>query len=247
MVFDLCLIGFVVLFLLIGYAKGFLKFFVDFFGNIVALIAAILLCSPLGMFVCEKTDLTNGLNQSLESWISKLGPAATQPLTANDVTSVADALKQLKFPGFISEALAPTIASAVPEEGTATLASLTAPAITAVIVVIVSFILLFLVFFLLVKCMVLLIKVLLKNKPIRFIDRLVGALFGTSIAIAVILVVTAFMNLFIDMDFMTPVREYLYTSQLGTRLIDSNPVNALFSRLNIDELIQKLTQQISEK
>ncbi len=224
MVLDIVFLLVFISFLIYGYFKGFIKFAVDFIGTLGALIAAIFLCRPIGFWAFNITGLTSLMNNTFSEWLGNLGEAATREITAADAANISSMLTELKFPGFLSDAIAPALANNLPAEGSTTIASLIAPSISAVVIIFLSFILLFIAFKLIVSALLLLVKGILKAKSIKFVDRFVGAVFSGCVVIFLTFIFFAIYSLLENFEFMKPVNDYLANASFLSYLKDINPV-----------------------
>ncbi len=244
MLLDIIFLIVLIIFLIYGYFKGFIKFAVDFFGTLGALAASIFLCRPIGFWAFNITGLSDVMNNSFAEWLGNLGEAATREISVADAGSIASLLNELKFPGFLSEAIAPILADHLPLEGTTTIANLIAPFISAVVIIFVSFILLFIAFKLIVSGLLLLIKGMLKAKPIKFVDRFIGAIFSGCLFVLVTFVFFAVFSLFEGFEFMRPVNDYLADASFLSYLKSINPVKNWLDSFDFAAFISDIMSEL---
>ncbi len=172
-IIDIAIVLVVVLFLVIGWKKGFLLKVIDMASSIFGLIASILLARPFSNVIRPwiGPTLETNINDYLYSRLTEIGIVATDLTEGN----LRDALTQMSLPDFMVDWI---INSIDPNAVATTIVDAIAPLILSLALLVISFIILFfgsmIVFFLL--------KILAKGITsipiIKYIDKVLGLLFG---------------------------------------------------------------------
>ena len=178
-VFDVFVIGLLVIFGLIGFKKGFFKSVISMLSTIVVIIISIFCASPLARLLNKFYDFTGLIGKGMRNGIASMGAFYSQPipegvsgaeLVNNIPSSTNGFLKKL-----MSYALNPLSASDV--QG-ATVAEIVSGAFASVIMLIISGILLFILIKIILAIATRLFENITRNRVFGATNKILGLVFG---------------------------------------------------------------------
>ncbi|MBR1891136.1 MAG: CvpA family protein [Clostridia bacterium] len=213
MIFNLIIIGVIVVFLFIGFIKGFFSELLGIVGSVLSIVLAAVFCNALADFLIDKTEIFD--------WL-KNGIASVFP---SDISSI----EGLNLPEFIVNLINSYLSS---DDGI-TLAEAISTTISKLIISFASFFIILLA----VKLVVLILSKVLKAladsiKVIGVTNRLLGALLGI---IKGLLIVCGALYLIeiIPFEFLNGVRELVDQSVLAQFFIKYNIYVLIFAIIRI--------------
>ncbi len=243
---DIIVAAILLIFLIIGMAKGFLKGVLALVGTVVSLIAAYFLAQPFIEFV---DGLFNGgvvstAQNIVSGWIGGI-PGFSEPITDGNVAEqFKTALLSLKIPESMAESISVAIANALNLEGVTngqTVAGILSPVLAdfglSVIAVLILFVLIRLAVYIIEK---ILDATLLKVGALRSLDRLLGMVFGLLQGLLIVIVLLTGVSLFLsnpDSVVLNAIEDSTFTNWLYI----NNPLPAwITANLDIESLLQNL-------
>ncbi len=237
---DAIIGGILLIFIIIGLAKGFIRSVLGLVGTIASLVASYFLAKPFLGFVdgLFGGKIISGANDMVAGWLNGIGPLFSTEIGAQSLNEVfTNALNSIGLPAAISEPIVNAIVSALSSsvEGFAdkTPAELLSPVLANIGLTIISIIVLFL----LIRMAIYIVEKVLENTilkigALRALDRLLGMAFGAlQGAIIVVLLLTG-VTLFISKP-DSAVNEAIAASTFGSAIQEANPIPAWISE-NLD-------------
>lgn len=213
MIFNLIIIGIIVVFLFIGFIKGFFSELLGIVGSVLSIVLAAVFCNALADFLIDKTEIFD--------WL-KNGIASVFP---SDISSI----EGLNLPEFIVNLINSYLSS---DDGI-TLAEAISTTISKLIISFASFFIILLAVKLVVFILSKVLKALADSiKVIGVTNRLLGALLGI---IKGLLIVCGALYLIeiIPFEFMNGVRELVDQSVLAQFFIKYNIYVLIFAIIRI--------------
>lgn len=213
MIFNLIIIGIIVVFLFIGFIKGFFSELLGIVGSVLSIVLAAVFCNALADFLIDKTEIFD--------WL-KNGIASVFP---SDISSI----EGLNLPEFIVNLINSYLSS---DDGI-TLAEAISTTISKLIISFASFFIILLAVKLVVFILSKVLKALADSiKVIGVTNRLLGALLGI---IKGLLIVCGALYLIeiIPFEFLNGVRELADQSVLAQFFIKYNIYVLIFAIIRI--------------
>lgn len=237
---DIAVLVIIVLFVIVGFAKGFSKALISLAATVLSLAAAFIFAKTLANLIGGIGGLKEALSTAIEGMFK--GDIFNLTINLTEESSVAARLTELGLPEFIALLLAPAIVKSVPEGmgGEMSIAKYLAPVIVNAILVVVSFLLIFFTVRLIMKAIEKFIKSILMNKTLRTGDKILGALFGVVKAYFALCIMLILLELLIpSVSALQPAQEMLETSTLAKTISENNLIKQLF-----DELLGKYLKNL---
>lgn len=243
---DLILAAIVLIFSIIGLARGFLKGVLSLVGTVVSLIAAFLLADAFIAFVNGSIwDVTGATTEMYMGWIGSI-EGFDQPIVSNLADSLRSALENMNLPTVIVDPVVSAIVSAT--EGmdlqNQTIAGILSPVLADITVKVGAILLLFI----LIRLCVYIVEhvvdnTLLKIRALKALDRLLGLALGlVQAAIIIVLLFTGVSYFMSDPD--SVVMQAIDDSTVGRYVYQNNPVPKwIAENLDIEQIIHDLFSQ----
>lgn len=255
-IIDYVIIGFAVLFLIIGLCRGLVKMAFGLLAGLASLVIAIMLCTTVAGAIVSGTDWHQGLTNSIAGSVD-IGAQANTNLVYDsqatedvlgfyaenaDGTMVFKPFKDIFEGNVFLQLLAGPIENGIisnypPEEAAADPkpASLLIAAWLAVLVLqVICFFVIWILAAIVLKVISILLKKLVSISFVgHFFDRALGAVMGVGIAWIIVMVVFTVIGLMRSMSFMEPVITHIDSSVIGKLLYENNFIYQLVSA-NVD-------------
>lgn len=234
-IIDLIIIGMLLLFALIGLAKGFLKQILSIANGLVSIVVSSFLVSPVTKMVSD-TSLANKLIEKiLDLIINKYPNSAT--IKADLITTkeeLASAFTESGLSNILSKIAAEFIDINTLSEGEM-LSEAVANSVSYFVLSIIVFILLCIIILILIKILISILDSLTKNGILNVINRLLGMILGLAraglliciclFAISILVKYVDSINNFIIEDLKLGVDEF----SIGKYLYENNPLITLWN------------------
>ncbi len=203
-IIDVVIVLSVIAFAVIGWKKGFLLKIVEMASSVFGLIASILLARPFAKVLDNWFGAS--IADSINTYLSKLGPSFSASLSQINVTS---ALESLKLPQFMVDWIAGSINY---DQIAASVLDGIAPILKSIALVVIAFITLFfgsMIIFFLLK---ILAKMVTSIPVIKQIDKVLGTIFGLVKITAIIYILLFILGLLITIPAINDsIGAFLYT------------------------------------
>mgnify|MGYP000979486039 CR=1 FL=1 len=174
---DLAIIIIILLFTLIGFAKGFMKQVLSVANWLLGLIGSFLLIKPFSALL-SKTEISASINNKVADWIATKGDTFNQLVDYNRVDEqLAEAISELGLPKFIASAITGGF-HMTGAEGDITLAEALAPTLGSVILSVIAFILLFIILIILLKIIFKFLNSIFDDGVLGVVNKLLGGVLG---------------------------------------------------------------------
>ena len=210
---DIAIIVILVIFLIIGIAKGFLKQVLGLVGTVLALILAFSFCKQLADVIITNTSLKAAIAPGIAEFLGL-------PETLVDAETATETLRQANIPEFMIASISEYIAQL--NESTVNLSKIVSEAIAGYIIVFLSFVAIFIG----VKLVSLILKgfskLLTKIQVIKFVDRLLGSVLGLVKGLLVVYTLLYLIDI-MTFSFMEVVHEAVNASYIADFLSNYNP------------------------
>lgn len=239
MKFDVISIVFVVILLiaiLINIKRGFVGALIAFCAGFGSLIAAILLCKPVGTALYQ-TSMGSGLYDSVFSWVANLngGILNTTMDAATMETMLPEAYEAMNIPEILHQTLTNILTPMITEEGV-NLAEAISESLATYTLIIASFIVIWLVLFIVFKILGRFAKKINKVPFLGFVNRLLGGVFGLLTGTLTCFIICYCLSFFFSMNL--PFGETLS----GWLALNDDSVWTLSKALYENNFIQKLIE-----
>lgn len=221
MIFDIVVIVLCVLFLLDGLRRGFMRSVISLMGVLVTLLVTVFLAKPFADFLTGFIPFHTWIGDPILTKFSTINAmTVTVPATLVEFTS---ALTGAGFPGFISNLIAPSLFSAIPEgvQGY-TLAQVVAPFVTNLIVVAIAGVILFILIRIALAILEHFAKKLTNIQFVKVVDKSLGMVIGAAKGFIVVLFLMTILALMMNLSFMSPVKAQLEKSTVSKFLYENN-------------------------
>lgn len=233
---DIIIYLFLLLFIIIGFAKGFMKMLVGLLKTFAAIGAAYFLCKPFASFL-EKTKINAAIYQKILTVFSEKSEIFNTTIDVENFSGQLDsALAELNIPSFLNNLIFGGIdVSTLPAD--ATLGSVVATSLTSAALVVIAFFVIFIVVSILVLFIGKLFISMVENGGFRLFDRLLGLIVSGSMGVVLILGIFIIINLIgiLAPDVNSWLQNQIYYEgynpeafSIARVLYENNPLNSLF-------------------
>lgn len=233
---DIVIYLFLLLFIIIGFAKGFMKMLVGLLKTFAAFGTAYFLCNPFAAFL-GKTKINNMIYDKLLSIFSEKSEIFNAVIDVENFSGQLDsAAAELNIPEFLNKFIFSGI-DASNFSADSTLGSVVASSLTNAALVVIAFIIIFIVATILVLLIGKLFISMVENFGFRFFDRLLGLIVSGSLGVILILGLFIVVNL---IGILVPnvslwLQNQIYYDgynpdafSIARVLYENNPLNSLF-------------------
>ncbi len=220
---DFVILGLLLIFLIVGIAKGFLEQIIGVLSFAISFALAYFLCDIVGGIICENT----GLDETVAGWFSGIFDYEKASVAVGEVS---EAVAKLPLPEFIRNAIVSYATSL--GEAAVDLSVVVAATLARYLIVVISFIVLFIVGKLVCLLLKLILRKLVNATPLVVIDRLLGMILG-ALKGALLVLFLLFLVEILPFDFLDDVRANIDASVVGGFLKENNILLQLVEKLNV--------------
>lgn len=171
-IIDAVAIIILVIYTLVGFAKGFLHTLISLFGNLASLTVAIIVCKPFANLLNSMFGVANWLGGLLASQIGPILPQFDVSTTGETI------ITQLNAGGFLAKILARFVDATASYANTAELLLTVQNAVGGILTLILSAIILFILIRIAVLLLSKLFDAISKSHAFGGLDRLLGGVLG---------------------------------------------------------------------
>lgn len=233
---DVIIYLILLVFIIVGFAKGFMKMLVGLLKTFAAFGTAYFLCNPFASFL-GKSKINTLIYDKLLTVFSEKSDIFNVQIDPTNFTGQLDsAAAELNIPAFLTKLIFGGIdVSAFPSD--ATLGSVVATSLTSAALVVIAFFVLFIVSSILVLLISKLFISMVENFGFRFFDRLLGLIVSGSLGVIIIFGLFIVVNL---VGILVPsvnlwLQNQIYYDgynpnafSIARVLYENNPLNSLF-------------------
>lgn len=182
---SIIFIATIIIFMIIGIIKGFVRSIIDMVGELIILVLSVVLIKPINLIV-EKLDIFINLKNTIYSNLLSINHLFGESFNKNNPEEISKALKELNIPELLNSLLTKQIINLIPNEANFILGEILSSLLLKTGITIICFIILYLT----LKILLIFIKrisnkIIKSIKPIKRIDKLLGAALGIFIGILV--------------------------------------------------------------
>lgn len=181
---DFVVIGIILVFVIIGFAKGFIKMFFSLSKKILATLGAYLLTSPVRNVLID-TQIGNTIRNTILDWlVSKNEFLFNTPDLSNEMLN--ELQSSLKIPDFLFEIIREQVANSISVNPTETLGSIVSNTLAYYVVTILSFIVLFIILIIGMSIISAILSKIMEAPILNAINRLTGLAVGLVIGLVIV-------------------------------------------------------------
>lgn len=194
--------------IIFGFFRGFIKQVLASLAWLIAIIAAVCLCSVVAEAVMEmKIGLS--LNDSIYEFIASKGESFTAVIPSMNDEELSTALTQIGIPNILHSFIVKNIDLSTFSE--TSIASFISPKISLVLLTIISFIVIYLFVFIIIKVIAKLFGNIVRGSALGFVDGVLGAIWGSVKICILISVLMLALSFVVTMPFGESINEWIIT------------------------------------
>lgn len=192
--------------IIIGFFRGFIKQVLASLAWIIALIAAVCLCSTAAEALMDmKVGIS--LNNSIYEFIASKGESFTTVVSTINEEDLSSVLTQIGIPNILHSFIVKNIDLSTFMN--TSIAEFISPKISLVLLIIIAFIVIYLFVFIIIKVIAKLFGNIVRGSALGFVDGVLGAIWGSVKICILISVLMLALSFVVSMPFGDPINEWI--------------------------------------